>query len=82
MFPEARHDAVIQVGSAVQRHGDKEPFIRCVLVLGGCAAVPGCAIVSCRSEEQLLQVGIGGGFLCPGLLTSGSPPPGVFGGGQ
>lgn len=55
VFPEPRHDAVIQVGSAVQRHGDREPFIRCVLALGGCAPVPGCAIVSCQSEEQLLQ---------------------------
>ncbi|XP_061199933.1 DNA polymerase delta catalytic subunit-like, partial [Neopsephotus bourkii] len=55
VFPEAEQDPVIQVGVAVQRHGEPEPFLRLVLVLGSCAPIPGATVLSFRRETDLLQ---------------------------
>ncbi|XP_057256332.1 DNA polymerase delta catalytic subunit-like, partial [Pezoporus wallicus] len=55
IFPEAEQDAVIQVGVAVQRQGEAEPFLRLVLVLGSCAPIPGAAVISFQRERDLLQ---------------------------
>ncbi|XP_062475100.1 DNA polymerase delta catalytic subunit-like, partial [Pezoporus occidentalis] len=55
IFPEAEQDAVIQVGVAVQRQGEAEPFLRLVLVLGSCAPISGAAVISFQRERDLLQ---------------------------
>ncbi|XP_033928295.1 DNA polymerase delta catalytic subunit [Melopsittacus undulatus] len=55
IFPEPEQDAVIQVGCAVQRQGDPEPFLRLVLVLSSCAPIPGAAVICFQRERDLLQ---------------------------
>lgn len=54
IFPEPEKDPVIQIATVVQRQGEKEPFIRTVFTLHGCAPIIGVKVVSKNTEKELL----------------------------
>ena len=56
IFPEAKHDSVIQIANMVMLQGEKDPFIRNVFTLKSCDPIPG-SDVRCFDKEDLLQVG-------------------------
>jgi DNA polymerase delta subunit 1 len=39
----------------VKTHGDAEPFVRNVFTLGTCASIVGSNVISCASEQSLLE---------------------------
>uniref|UniRef100_A0A8C9T3D3 DNA polymerase n=1 Tax=Scleropages formosus TaxID=113540 RepID=A0A8C9T3D3_SCLFO len=55
IFPEPDTDPVIQIASMVQRHGEKEPFVRTVFTLQSCAPIVGSQLLCFTQERQLLQ---------------------------
>jgi DNA polymerase family B, exonuclease domain len=53
-FPEPEKDKVIQIATTVQHVGEKEPFLRHVLTLSSCSAIPAAQVESFDREEDLL----------------------------
>lgn len=53
-FPEAKHDAIIQIGNVVSIQGESDKLYRVVFVLGTCKSIPGAKVVECETEEDLL----------------------------
>lgn len=76
IFPEAEKDPVIQIASMVVRQGQRDPFVRNVFTLGTCAPIVGSHVLACRTEEELLLVGICIYLLytCPICLACTSAP--------
>lgn len=58
IFPEPEHDPVIQIASMVIRQGEKQEFIKTVFTLGTCANIAGVEVIECKTEQQLLEVGM------------------------
>ena len=56
IFPEAKHDSVIQIANMVMLQGEKDPFIRNVFTLKSCDPIPGSDVRCFDKEEDLLQV--------------------------
>uniref|UniRef100_A0A915J562 DNA polymerase delta catalytic subunit n=1 Tax=Romanomermis culicivorax TaxID=13658 RepID=A0A915J562_ROMCU len=56
VFPEPDKDPVIQIANMVVRQGEKEPFIRNVFTLNSCAPIVGSQVVSCKTEDELLDL--------------------------
>ena len=56
IFPEAKHDSVIQIANMVMLQGEKDPFIRNVFTLNSCAPISGSDVRCFDKEEDLLQV--------------------------
>ena len=56
IFPEAKHDSVIQIANMVMLQGEKDPFIRNVFTLNSCAPIPGSDVRCFSREDDLLQV--------------------------
>lgn len=56
IFPEAKHDSVIQIANMVMLQGDKDPFIRNVFTLNSCAPIAGSDVRCFIKEEDLLKV--------------------------
>lgn len=54
IFPEPEIDPVIQIASMVKREGQKEPFIKTIFTLKGCAPIVGSQVMSFDSEQELL----------------------------
>ncbi|OMH84304.1 DNA polymerase delta catalytic subunit [Zancudomyces culisetae] len=54
IFPEPQHDAVIQIAGMLTRQGEAQPFVRALFTLGGCSQIPGCQLIQCKTEEELL----------------------------
>ncbi|EDO49294.1 predicted protein [Nematostella vectensis] len=55
IFPEAEKDPVIQIANMVIRQGEKDPFIRNVFTLGGCAPIVGSHVLSFDKEADLFK---------------------------
>ncbi|KAG6450054.1 DNA polymerase delta catalytic subunit [Manduca sexta] len=55
IFPEPKHDPVIQIASMVIRQGDTEPYLRNVFTLNTCAPIVGSQVLSFQSESEMLQ---------------------------
>lgn len=55
MFPELEGDKVIQIGTAVQRFGETEPFLKHIVTLGTCDPINNTEVVSCETEEEVLM---------------------------
>jgi len=55
IFPEPEKDPVIQIANMVVRQGEKEPFIRNVFTLDTCAQIVGSQVISCSTEQDLLE---------------------------
>jgi DNA polymerase delta subunit 1 len=47
---------VIQIANMVIRQGETDPFIRNVFTLDTCAPIVGCQVISCKKEEEMLDV--------------------------
>ena len=58
IFPEAKHDSVIQIANMVMQQGQKDPFIRNVFTLKNCAPIAGSDVRCFDREEDLLKVRI------------------------
>jgi DNA polymerase delta subunit 1 len=54
IFPEAEHDAVIQIANVVQRIGDTRPFVRNVFTVDTCAPIIGSQIFEHKTEVEML----------------------------
>ncbi|KAJ2517092.1 DNA-directed DNA polymerase delta [Coemansia sp. RSA 1939] len=54
VFPEAKHDPVIQIANVVTIQGQKQPFIRNVFTLDTCAPIPGVHVLSFQNEANML----------------------------
>ncbi|KAJ1796846.1 DNA-directed DNA polymerase delta [Coemansia sp. RSA 2399] len=54
VFPEAKHDPVIQIANVVTIQGQKQPFIRNVFTLNTCAPIPGVHVLSFQDEADML----------------------------
>ncbi|XP_011645822.1 DNA polymerase delta catalytic subunit isoform X2 [Pogonomyrmex barbatus] len=56
IFPEAKHDPVIQIANMVIRQGEPEPFLRNIFTLDTCAPIVGCQVLSFDKESLMLEV--------------------------
>lgn len=56
IFPEAKHDPVIQIANMVIRQGESEPFLRNIFTFGTCAPIVGCQVLSFEKENIMLEV--------------------------
>ncbi|KAJ1990082.1 DNA-directed DNA polymerase delta [Coemansia spiralis] len=54
VFPEAKHDPIIQIANVVTIQGQKQPFIRNVFTLDTCAPIPGVHVLSFEDESEML----------------------------
>jgi len=56
-FPDPEHPEcyVIQIGTTLQRFGDKEPYKRHIVSLKGCTAIDGVEIESFENERDVLN---------------------------
>lgn len=57
-FPEPDKDPVIQIASMVTNQGESGPVVRNVMTLDTCAAIIGSEVMSFKTEEELLKVGL------------------------
>ena len=55
IFPEAKHDPIIQIGNVVTRYGESTPFIRNVFVLDTCSLISNTQILEFDAEEKMLM---------------------------
>lgn len=55
IFPEANHDAVIQIANIVTKYGDKKPFVRNVFCLDTTSPIVATQILSFDKEEKMLS---------------------------
>lgn len=55
IFPEPKHDPVIQIANMVIRQGETEPFIKNVFTLKNCAPIVGCQVLCFNTEKELLR---------------------------
>ncbi|CAG9585614.1 unnamed protein product [Danaus chrysippus] len=55
VFPEPKHDPVIQIASMVIRQGESEPYLRNVFTLNTCAPIVGSQVFSFQSEAEMLS---------------------------
>lgn len=56
IFPEAKHDPVIQIANMVIRQGEPEPFLKNIFTLHSCAPIVGCQVLSFDKESLMLEV--------------------------
>ncbi|XP_011873098.1 PREDICTED: DNA polymerase delta catalytic subunit isoform X1 [Vollenhovia emeryi] len=55
IFPEAKHDPVIQIANMVIRQGEPEPFLRNIFTLDTCAPIVGSQVLSFDKESLMLE---------------------------
>ncbi|XP_014486988.1 PREDICTED: DNA polymerase delta catalytic subunit isoform X2 [Dinoponera quadriceps] len=55
IFPEAKHDPVIQIANMVIRQGESEPFLKNIFTFGTCAPIVGCQVLSFKKESLMLE---------------------------
>ncbi|XP_059584205.1 DNA polymerase delta catalytic subunit isoform X1 [Alligator mississippiensis] len=55
IFPEPDKDPVIQIANMVLRQGEKDPFVRNVFTLQGCAPIVGSQVLCFQREAELLK---------------------------
>jgi DNA polymerase delta subunit 1 len=55
IFPEAEHDAVIQIANVVSRSGESRPFVRNVFTVNTCAPITGSEIFEHEDERDMLM---------------------------
>lgn len=55
VFPEARHDPVIQIAAVVTIQGESTPIIRTVFSLRSCAHIVGASVICYEKEADLLN---------------------------
>lgn len=55
IFPEAEHDAVIQIANVVSRSGESRPFVRNVFTVNTCAPITGSEVFQHEDERDMLM---------------------------
>ncbi|UNI18992.1 DNA-directed DNA polymerase [Purpureocillium takamizusanense] len=55
IFPEAKHDPVIQIANVVTRYGEKKPFIRNVFCLDSTSSIVATHILEFEKEDKMLK---------------------------
>ncbi|MFH4977002.1 hypothetical protein AB6A40_003711 [Gnathostoma spinigerum] len=55
IFPEPKHDPVIQISNMVKIEGISQPFVRNCFVIGSTAPVIGSDIIVCKNEKEMLE---------------------------
>lgn len=55
IFPEAKHDSVIQIANYVWNHGEDKPVAQVIFTLKSCAPIVGADVVSFENEGDLLS---------------------------
>ncbi|KAK1229878.1 DNA-directed DNA polymerase delta [Marasmius sp. AFHP31] len=54
-LPRPTTQQILQIASMATRHGDEEPFSRCVMLVGSCREIEGIKIVSYETEKAMLE---------------------------
>ena len=54
VLPANEGDKVIQIGTTIQRYGEKEPFLKHMVSLNTCDDIDGCYVESFQDEKKLL----------------------------
>ncbi|KAJ4960448.1 hypothetical protein NE237_020358 [Protea cynaroides] len=54
LFPEPKHDPVIQVANLVTLQGEDQPFVRNVMTLKSCSPIVGAKVMSFDTEREVL----------------------------
>ena len=54
-FPDLEGDKVIQIGTAIQKFGEMEPYLKHIVTLGTCDPIENTTVVSCETEEEVLM---------------------------
>jgi DNA polymerase elongation subunit (family B) len=55
LFPDLEGDKVIQIGTAIQRFGETEPYLKHIITLGTCDPIEGTIVVPCKTEKEVLM---------------------------
>ncbi|KAJ3413004.1 DNA-directed DNA polymerase delta [Chytridiales sp. JEL 0842] len=55
VFPDAKHDPVIQIANMITIQGESKPFIRNIFTLKGCAHIAGTHVLSFDKESEMLE---------------------------
>lgn len=57
MFPDSSktEDKIITIGTAFQRYGETEPYLRSAITLDTCDSIQGVDVVACASEADLIN---------------------------
>jgi len=53
-FPKVAGDSVTQIGSVFSRYGEKEPYLKHIITLGGCCPLSGIVVEPCQTEKDVL----------------------------
>ena len=53
-LPDLEGDKVIQIGTVVQKFGESEPFLKHIITLNSCEALPGIVVESYDTEEEVI----------------------------
>lgn len=57
MFPDSSklEDKIITIGTAFQRYGESEPYLRSTITLDTCDPIPGVDVVACATEADVVN---------------------------
>lgn len=57
MFPDSSRyeDKIITIGTAFQRYGETEPYLRSAITLDTCDPIPGVDVVACQNEADVVN---------------------------
>ena len=53
-LPTINGDKVIQIGTTIQKYGEREPYLRHMITLDTCDPIDNCEVVACNTERQVL----------------------------
>ena len=53
-FPEVEGDKVIQIGTTIQKYGEKDCFLKHIITLDTCDSIPGAVVEAYQTEEEVL----------------------------
>ena len=54
VFPAVEGDKVIQIGTTIQRYGEKECFLKHIVTLDTCSEIEGTIVEECKTEREVL----------------------------
>ena len=53
-FPEIEGDRIIQIGTVVQKYGDKDCYLKHIITLNGCSDIEGVVVESYETEREVI----------------------------
>ena len=54
LLPDIQGDRVIQIGTTVQKYGEKECCVKHIATLGSCTSIENCIVEECENERDVL----------------------------